>query len=96
MPKPKRKRYKKTLDQQVAAAELRLKALKEKQRKARDHRLIVSASTIESEAGHVELDERVARWLGRVLANELAMRPDGEIARYIDERDRADDEDGNE
>lgn len=85
--KPKRKRAKKTLDQQVAEAEERLKKLKAKQRNEerakRNHRLIASAATIEAEAGHVELDERIAAWLGRVLANEIANKPEGEIARYI-------------
>lgn len=94
--KPKRKRVKKTLDQQVAEAEERLKKLKAKQRNEerakRNHRLIASAATIEAEAGHVELDERIAAWLGRILANEIANRPDGEIARYIAQRDKRDDE----
>lgn len=85
--KPKRKRVKKTLDQQVAEAEERLKKLKTKQRNEerakRNHRLIASAATIEAEAGHIELDERIAAWLGRVLANEIASNPEGEIARYI-------------
>lgn len=89
--KPKRKRVKKTLDQQVAEAEERLKKLKTKQRNEerakRNHRLIASAATIEAEADHIELDERIAAWLGRVLANELANKPDGEIARYIALRD---------
>lgn len=89
--KPKRKRVKKTLDQQVAEAEERLKKLKIKQRNEerakRNHRLIASAATIEAEAGHIELDERIAGWLGRVLTNEIANRPDGEIARYIAQRD---------
>ena len=89
--KPKRKRVKKTLDQQVAEAEERLKKLKTKQRNEerakRNHRLIASAATIEAEAGHVELDERIAVWLGRVLANEIASKPEGEIARYIAWRD---------
>ena len=49
------------------------------ERAKRNHRLIASAATIEAEAGHVELDERIAAWLGRVLANE--------IARYIAQRD---------
>lgn len=89
--KPKRKRAKKTIDQQVAEAEERLKKLKIKQRNEerakRNHRLIASAATIEAEAGHIELDERIAGWLGRVLTNEIANRPDGEIARYIAQRD---------
>jgi hypothetical protein len=49
--KPKRKRVKKTIDQQVAEAEERLKKLKAKQRNEertkRNHRLIASAATIE-------------------------------------------------
>lgn len=89
--KPKRKRVKKTLDQQVAETEERLKKLKAKQRSEerakRNHRLIASAATIEAEAGHIELDERIAAWLGRVLANEIASKPEGEIARYIARRD---------
>lgn len=89
--KPKRKRVKKTIDQQVAEAEERLKKLKAKQRNEertkRNHRLIASAATIEAEAGHVELDERIATWLGRVLANEIASKPEGEISRYIAWRD---------
>ena len=92
--KPKRKRVKKTLDQQVAEAEERLKKLKTKQRNEerakRNYRLIASAATIEAEAGHVELDERIAVWLGRVLANEIASKPEGEIARYIAWRDGKD------
>lgn len=89
--KPKPKRVKKTIDQQIAETEERLKKLKAKQRNEerakRNHRLIASAATIEAEAGHVELDERIAAWLGRILANEIANRPDGEIARYIEQRD---------
>lgn len=89
--KPKPKRVKKTIDQQVAEAEERLKKLKAKQRNEertkRNHRLIASAATIEAEAGHVELDERIATWLGRALANEIASKPEGEIARYIAWRD---------
>lgn len=89
--KPKRKRVKKTIDQQVAEAEERLKKLKAKQRNEertkRNHRLIASAATIEAEAGHVELDERIATWLGRVLANEIDSKPEGEISRYIAWRD---------
>jgi len=92
--KPKRKRVKKTLDQQVAEAEERLKKLKTKQRNEertkRNHRLIASAATIEAEAGHIELDERIAAWLGRVLANEISGKPEGEIARYIAWRDGKD------
>lgn len=92
--KPKRKRVKKSLEQQVAEAEEHLKKLKAKQRAEertkRNHRLIASAATIEAEAGHVELDERIAAWLGRVLANEIANKPDGEIARYIARRDGED------
>lgn len=92
--KPKRKRVKKTLEQQVAEAEERLKKLKAKQRNEerakRNHRLIASAATIEAEAGHIELDERIAAWLGRVLANEIANKPEGEIARYIAWRDGED------
>lgn len=92
--KPKRKRVKKTLDQQVAETEERLKKLKAKQRSEerakRNHRLIASAATIEAEAGHIELDERIAAWLGRVLANEIASKPEGEIARYITWRDGKD------
>lgn len=92
--KPKRKRVKKTLEQQVAEAEERLKKLKAKQRNEerakRNHRLIASAATIEAEAGHIELDERIATWLGRVLANEIANKPEGEIARYIAWRDGED------
>lgn len=89
--KPKPKRVKKTIDQQVAEAEERLKKLKRKQRNeeraARTHRLVASAAAIEAEADHIELDERIAKWLGRVLANEIASKPDGEIARYIARRD---------
>lgn len=89
--KQKRKRVKKTLDQQVAEAEERLKKLKTKQRNEerakRNHRLIASAATIEAESGHIELDERIATWLGRTLATEIVGRPDGEIARYIAWRD---------
>ena len=95
--KPKRKRVKKTIDQQVAEAEERLKKINEaydritkqrnEERTKRNHRLIASAATIEAEAGHVELDERIATWLGRVLANEIASKPEGEISRYIAWRD---------
>lgn len=89
--KPKPRRVRKTIDQQVAEAEERLKKLKAKQRNEervkRNHRLIASAAAIEAEAGHIELDERIATWLGRVLANEIASKPDGEIARYIARRD---------
>ena len=90
-PKPKRKRVKKTTSQKIAEAEQELKKLqaqlRKEQREARTHRLITSAATIEAEAGHIELDERIARWLGRVLANEIICKPDGEIAQYIARRD---------
>lgn len=85
--KPKRRR--KTIDQQIAEAEQRLKKLKRQarneERKARTHRLVTSAATIEAEAGRVELDETIARWLGRALAAELA-KPDSEIARHVSAR----------
>ena len=85
--KPKRRR--KTIDQQIAEAEQRLKKLKRQarneERKARTRRLVTSAATIEAEAGRVELDETIARWLGRALAEELA-KPDSEIARHVDAR----------
>lgn len=93
-PKPKRKRVKKTTSQKIAEAEQELKKLqaqlRKEQREARTHRLITSAATIEAEAGRVELDERIARWLGRVLANEIACKPEGEIAQYIARRDGKD------
>lgn len=85
--KPKRRR--KTIDQQIAEAEQRLKKLKRQarneERKARTRRLVTSAATIEAEAGRVELDETIARWLGRALAEELA-KPDSEIARHVSAR----------
>lgn len=85
--KPKRRR--KTIDQQIAEAEQRLRKLKQQarneERKARTHRLVTSAATIEAEAGRVELDETIARWLGRMLAAELA-KPDSEIARHVGAR----------
>ena len=85
--KPKRRR--KTIDQQIAEAEQRLRKLKQQarneERKARTHRLVTSAATIEAEAGRVELDETIARWLGRTLAAELA-KPDSEIARHVGAR----------
>ncbi len=85
--KPKRRR--KTIDQQIAEAEQRLRKLKRQarneERKARTHRLVTSAATIEAEAGRVELDETIARWLGQTLAAELA-KPDSEIARHVSAR----------
>lgn len=85
--KPKRRR--KTIDQQIAEAEQRLRKLKQQarneERKARTHRLVTSAATIEAEAGHVELDETIARWLGQTLAAEIA-KPDSEIARHVSAR----------
>lgn len=85
--KPKRQR--KTTKQQIAEAEQRLRKLKQKarseERKARTRRLVTSAATIEAEAGHVELDETIARWLGQTLAAELA-KPDSEIARHASAR----------
>ena len=85
--KPKRRR--KTIDQQIAEAEQRLKKLKRQarneERKARTRRLVTSAATIEAEAGHVELDETIARWLGQALAAEMA-KPESEIARHVSAR----------
>lgn len=85
--KPKRRR--KTIDQQIAEAEQRLRKLKQQarneERKARTRRLVTSAATIEAEAGRVELDETIARWLGRTLAEELA-KPDSEITRHVSAR----------
>lgn len=89
MPPEKPKRRRKTIDQQIAEAEQRLRKLKRQarneERKARTHRLVTSAATIEAEAGRVELDETIARWLGQTLAAELA-KPDSEIARHVSAR----------
>lgn len=86
--KPQRRR--KTIDQQIAEAEQRLRKLKRQarneERKARTRRLVTSAATIEAEAGRVELDETIARWLGQVLAAELA-KPESEIAQHVYARD---------
>lgn len=88
-PREKPKRQRKTLEQRIAAKEQELKKLKAQargaERKARTHRLVTSAATIEAEAGHVELDETIARWLGRALATEMA-RPESEIARHVSAR----------
>lgn len=88
-PPKKPKRQRKTIEQQIADTEQKLKKLKQKarneERKARTHRLVTSAATIEAEAGHVELDETIARWLGQVLAAELA-KPESEIARHVSAR----------
>lgn len=85
-PHARPKRQRKTLEQRIAAKEQELKKLKAQarsaERKARTHRLVTSAATIEAEAGHVELDETLARWLGQALAAELA-RPESEIARHV-------------
>ena len=78
-----------TLEQRIATKEQELKKLKRQarseERKARTHRLVTSAATIEAEAGHVELDETMAQWLGRALAAELA-NPESEIARHVSVR----------
>ena len=78
-------RQRKTIEQRIAAEEEKLRKLRAQarsmERKARNHRLITSAATIEAEAG-VELDERTARWLGRKLAAELA-NPDSDVARHF-------------
>ena len=80
------KRQRRTTEQQIAAMEEKLRQLKKKaaaeQRKARNHRLITSAATIEAEAGY-ELDENVARWLGRVLKNNVEGHPETEISKYV-------------
>lgn len=55
--KPKRKRVKKTLDQQVAEAEERLKKLKAKQRAARTHRLVETGAVVEKALG-IEFTEK--------------------------------------
>lgn len=88
-PHGKPKRQRKTIEQQIADTEQRLKKLKQRarseERKARTHRLVTSAATIEAEAGHVELDETMARWLGQALAAELE-KPESEIARHVSAR----------
>ena len=88
-PPAKPKRQRKTLEQRIATKEQELKKLKRQarseERKARTHRLVTSAATIEAEAGHVELDETMAQWLGRALAAELA-NPESEIARHVSVR----------
>lgn len=62
--KPKRKRVKKTIDQQVAEAEEHLKKLKRKQRNeeraARTHRLVETGAVVEAALG-VEFTEKVDR-----------------------------------
>lgn len=89
--KPKAKRQKKSIDQQIAETEERLKKLKAKQRNEertrRNHRLITSAATIEARAGHVELDQRIAEWLGDKLADELASDWT-DLAQYVKERSK--------
>lgn len=88
-PPGKQKRRRKTINQQIAEAEQRLRKLKQQarneERKARTRRLVTSAATIEAEAGHVELDETLARWLGQMLAAEMA-KPESEIARHVSAR----------
>lgn len=88
-PPARPKRQRKTLEQRIAAKEQELRKLKQQarneERKARTRRLVTSAATIEAEAGHVELDETIARWLGRALAAELA-KPESEIARHVSAR----------
>ena len=85
------KRQRKTTEQQIAAMEEKLRQLKKKaaaeQRKARNHRLITSAATIEAESG-IELDEDVSRWLGRVLKSQVENHSDSEIARHVIDRDK--------
>lgn len=92
-PPARPKRQRKTLEQRIAAKEQELKKLKRQarneERKARTHRLVTSAATIEAEAGHVELDETMARWLGRALAAELA-KPESEIAQHVSARSSRD------
>lgn len=88
-PLKKSKRQRKTIEQQIADTEQKLKKLKQRarseERKARTHRLVTSAATIEAEAGHVELDEAMAHWLGQTLAAELK-KPESEIARHVSAR----------
>ena len=63
-PKPKPKRAKKTIDQQIAEAEEHLKKLKRKQRNeeraARTHRLVETGAVVEAALG-VEFTEKVDR-----------------------------------
>ncbi|WP_302756391.1 hypothetical protein [Collinsella intestinalis] len=88
-PTPKRKRQAKTLEQRIAAKEEELRKLKQQAkneaRRLRTRRLVTSAATIEAEAGHVELDETIARWLGQRLAMELA-NPESELAKHVARR----------
>ena len=86
------KRQRKTLEQRIAAKEEELKKLKKQAaneaRKARNHRLITSAATIEAESGY-ELDENVARWLGHVLKHNVENRTDSDISKYVSARDHS-------
>lgn len=63
-PKPKPKRVKKTIDQQIAETEERLKKLKKKQRNeeraARTHRLVETGAVVEAALG-IEFTEKVDR-----------------------------------
>lgn len=62
--KPKPKRVKKTIDQQIAETEERLKKLKKKQRNeeraARTHRLVETGAVVEAALG-IEFTEKVDR-----------------------------------
>ena len=82
----------KTREQQIAYYKERIKKLQQAEkkaaRKARNHRLIASAATIESESG-IELDEYLSRILGKYLRT-LAEK-DAAIAGYLEQRRAEDD-----
>lgn len=68
----------KTLDQQIAEAELRLKRLKseksQRERKERTRRLIASAAKIEADAG-ITIDARWATEIARAINDGRVTQP---------------------
>ena len=82
-PKPKPKRYRKTIDQQVAEAEERLKDLKERQRKARTHRLSDTGGIIESVTG-IQFTEKADRERLKKVLTKTRKRHDGSTYTWAD------------
>lgn len=82
-PKPKQKRYRKTIDQQVAEAEERLKDLKERQRKARTHRLSETGGLIESVTG-IQFAEKADRERLKQVLTKPRKRHDGSTFTWAD------------
>ena len=80
--KPKPKRAKKTIDQQIAEAEERLRKLKKKQRNeeraARTHRLVETGAVVEAALGIEFIEKEDRERLQRILTKRR-VRSDGSM-----------------